>query len=304
MDCRQLEVFLKVVELKSFSKAAEALGLSQPTVSGHILALEQELELKLLDRLGREVAPSKAGKILQGYAAKILRLRDEASQAMDQFKGEMRGRLEVAASTIPGTYILPPHLKAFSARYPELSVAVRIGDSQDVAREVLERRVEIGVVGAKPSSAKLLSEPVARDELVLVVPPGHPWEAREEVDLAELGGQPVLVREQGSGTRKRFEQALQAAGLSVTELNQAAELETNEAIKQAVASSLGVAVISNLAVSEELQYGSLKALPLRGASLQRTFFIIRRRGANLSPASEAFLAFLRQEVAEAGLPDA
>jgi DNA-binding transcriptional LysR family regulator len=304
MDCRQLEVFLKVVELKSFSRAAEALGLTQPTVSGHVLALEEELDLKLLDRLGREVAPTRAGRILHGYASKILRLRDEAYQAMDQFKGDLRGRLEVAASSIPGTYILPPHLKAFSTRYPELTVAVSIRDSQAVAQEVLERQVEIGVVGAKPTTPKLTGEPLTRDELVLVIPPGHSWDGREAVEFKELAGQPFLMREVGSGTRKRFEQALHAAGLSVAELTQKAELETNEAIKQAVASSLGVAVISDLAVAEEIEHGSLRALPLRGASLQRTFYIIRRRGANLSPASEAFLAFLRQEVTEPDLSEA
>ncbi len=297
MDCRQLEVFCKIVELKSFSRAAEALRLTQPTVSGHILTLEQELEMKLLDRLGREVVPTQAGSLLYGYATKILRLRDEAAQAMDSLKGDLRGRLEVAASTIPGTYILPPHLKSFASLYPELTVAVRIGDSQAVARLVLEREVEVGVVGAKPQSTKLLAEPLTTDELVLVVPPEHAWAGRKGVELKELEGQPLLMREEGSATRLRFEQALREAGLALADLSVAAEFQTNEAIKQAVAAGLGVSVISDLAVAGEKSRGVLTVLPLKGASLRRTFYVIRRRGANLSPASEAFLKFLKDDVA-------
>lgn len=300
MDCRQLEVFQKVVELKSFTRAAEALSLTQPTVSGHIQTLESELDLKLLDRLGREVVPTKAGEVLLGYAARILRLRDEAAQAIGQMKGSLSGRLEVGASTIPGTYILPRHLKAFSARFSELSVAVRIGDSHAVARDVLERTVEIGVVGAKPASAKLLFEPLSSDELVLVVPAEHPWADLKALDIRELRGQPLVIREEGSGTRKRFEQALRAAGLSLSEMTLAAEFETNEAIKQAVASGLGLAVISDMAVASEATQGLLRSVSLKGASLKRTFYVIRRRGANLSPASEAFLAFLLKEVAGSG----
>lgn len=304
MDCRQLEAFCRVVELKSFSRAAEALRLTQPTVSGHVQTLEGELDLKLLDRLGREVVPTKAGEVLYGYAVKILRLRDEAAQAMGSLKGDLRGRLEIGASTIPGTYILPPHLKTFAARYPEVSVAIRIGDSQAVAREVMEREVEVGVVGARPQSAKLISEPLARDELVLVVPPDHPWAGRESVEIGELKGQPFVMREEGSGTRKRFEQALREVGVSPGEITCVAEFETNEAIKEAVASNLGVAVISNLAVASEHAKSRLRALPLKGTSLQRTFYVIRRRGAHLSPASEAFLEFLRSEIAEPGLAEA
>lgn len=304
LDCRKLEAFCKIVELKSFSRAAEALRLTQPTVSGHIQTLEGELGLKLLDRLGREVVPTKAGQVLYGYAEKILRLRDEATQAMGSLKGDIRGRLEIGASTIPGTYILPPHLKAFTDRFPEVTVAIRIGDSRAVARDVLEREVEVGIVGAKPQSAKLLSEPLSRDELILVVPPDHPWAERESVDIGELRGQPFVMREEGSGSRKRFEQALRAAGLSMRELTGAAEFETNEAIKQAVASGLGVAVISNLAAADEQERGRLRTLPLKGTALQRTFYVILRRGAHLSPASEAFLEFLRSDVAEPGLAEA
>lgn len=302
MDCRQLEVFCKIVELKSFSRAADAVELTQPTVSGHIMALERDLGVKLLDRLGREVVPTQAGKTLYGYATRILKLRDEASQAMARMTGDLRGRLEIAASTIPGTYILPHHLKAFAARYPEVTVSVRIGDTKEVVNLVLDRELEVGMVGAKLEASKLHFEPLAEDELVLIVAPEHPWAQREEVEARELAGQPLVLREKGSGTRMRLEQALKAAGLSLAQLSVAAEIATNEAIKQAVSSGLGAAFVSDLAVAEERKNGTLRALALKGVSLKRTFYVIRRRGVNLSPASETFLEFLLKEVAEPGTP--
>src|SRR3989338_7690842 len=149
MDTRQIEIFVKVAELGSFSKAAEALFLTQPTVSEHIRGLEEELGVRLLDRLGRGAAPTKAGQLLLGYGRRILELHREAHQALDQFQGRMSGELVIAASTIPGEYVLPAMIGRFKEKYPDISITLLIGDSQTVVDWVLGGRVELGMVGAR-----------------------------------------------------------------------------------------------------------------------------------------------------------
>ena len=144
MDLRRLEVFAKVAELGSFSRAAEALFLTQPTVSEHVRALEDELGVQLLDRLGRGATPTRAGQLLLGYAQRMLALAREAQQALDQFQGRMSGELVVGGSTIPGEYVLPALIGQFKAKYPEISVSLLIGDSRQVSEWVEEGRVEIG----------------------------------------------------------------------------------------------------------------------------------------------------------------
>src|SRR5919106_4475578 len=147
MDLRRLEVFVKVAELGSFSRAAQALSLTQPTVSEHIRALEDELGVQLLDRLGRGTSPTRAGQLLLGYASRMLALGREARQAVEQFQGRMIGELVVGGSTIPGEYLLPALIGQFKRKYPDISICLLIGSSQQVSEWVIEGRVEVGVVG-------------------------------------------------------------------------------------------------------------------------------------------------------------
>src|ERR671930_229176 len=152
MDLRRLEVFAKVAELGSFSRAAEALYLTQPTVSEHVRALEDELGVQLLDRLGRGASTTRAGQLLLGYAEKMLALSREARQAIDQFQGRLSGELVVGGSTIPGEYVLPALIGQFKAKYPDIAISLLIGDTRQVSEWLEEGRVEVGVVGARPPS--------------------------------------------------------------------------------------------------------------------------------------------------------
>src|SRR5689334_22320928 len=195
MDLRRLEVFAKVAELGSFSRAAEALYLTQPTVSEHVRALEDEVGVQLLDRLGRGATPTRAGELLLGYARRMLMLAREAQQALDQFQGRMSGELVIGGSTIPGEYILPALLGVFKTKYPQISVSLLIGDSRQVSEWVEQGRVEVGVVGARPALRALVARELMPDELVLVVPAGHPWAARKTIPLDELRREPMVVRE-------------------------------------------------------------------------------------------------------------
>ena len=201
MDLRQLEIFVKVAEIGSFSRAAEALHLTQPTVSEHIRTLEDELGVRLLDRLGRGAAVTRAGELLGSYAGRMLALQREARQALDSFQGKMSGGLVMGASTIPGEYVLPPLIGRFKDKYPEIVITLLIGDSQAVVGWVVEGKAELGVVGARlPHRAGEYRE-LMPDEEVVVVPAGHAWYGRTQVTLEELRAEPLLLRERGSGAR-------------------------------------------------------------------------------------------------------
>ena len=175
MDLRQLEVFAGVYELRSFSRTASALRLTQSTVSEHVRLLEEELGTRLFDRLSRETVPTRAGELLYGYAKQMLALRSEARQALDQFLGQVTGALLVGASSIPGEYVLPPIIGRFRERHPRVSITLQISDSRGIVQSVLDGQVEVGVVGADPSGRGLEAKPLMSDELVLVVPAGHAW---------------------------------------------------------------------------------------------------------------------------------
>jgi DNA-binding transcriptional LysR family regulator len=297
MDLRQLEVFAQVATLGSFSRAAEALHLSQPTVSEHIRALEEELGLRLLDRLGRGAAATRAGELLLDYAQRILVLHREARQALASFQGRMSGELVVGASTIPGEYILPALIGRFRDKYPEISMTLLIGDSQDVIDWVAAGRVEIGVAGARPPNRPVEYQELAPDEEVVIVPPTHAWFTRKQVGIEELAEEPMVVRERGSGTRAALEAALTEAGLGLDRFRIVAEMGSTQAVKQAVKAGVGVSVVSRLAVEEEVRAGTLASLRLKNVRITRGFHVVTRKDRTRSPLAEAFRVFLAVEAA-------
>ncbi len=298
MDLKRLEVFVKVVDHKSFSRAAEEVLLSQPTISGHIKYLEERLAVQLLDRLGREVTPTRAGLILYDHACRLLAQRDQAMMAIDEFVGQMRGELVCGGSTIPGQYVLPALLGRFREQYPEVMVRLIIGDTDLVVDGVARGELETGVVGAPVDDDRLASEALCQDELVLVVPPDHPWAGREVVEPAELAGQPFLQREVGSGTRRGVERALRQAGVEVANLKVVAHLGSTEAIRQGVKAGLGLALVSRLAVAEDAERGGLAVVGLVGVELKRRFYAVWHRQRTCSPLCRAWLEFVISELAE------
>ncbi|TYO98830.1 LysR family transcriptional regulator [Geothermobacter ehrlichii] len=298
MDIKRLDLFCKVVELKSFTRAAAEAGLSQPSVSEHIRLLEETVGEKLLDRLGRQVVPTPAGQKLYPYARRIVRLRDESLQAMAAFRSELAGDLLIGASTIPGTYILPQAIQPFHAHHPRGRLTVRITGSEGVQQQVMSGEIELGVVGSRGSDPRRQFEALCEDRLVLAVPADHPWAGRDEIAVGELSGQPFIRREPGSGTRQMTEAALREAGLAVDALDIVAELGSSEAVRQAVRSGAGVAVLSLHSVREDVARGELAALGIRGMKDRRTIWLMTRRGRRLSPLAEVFAEHLRQWCAE------
>jgi DNA-binding transcriptional LysR family regulator len=293
MDIRQLEVLALVLETRSFSRAAEALRLTQSTVSEHIRLLEEEIGTRLFDRLGRETVPTRAGELLYGYARRILDLRTEARQALEQFLGRVSGVLKVGASTIPGEYVLPPLIGRYREKYPQVTIALQIGDSRGIAEAVLAGQVELGVVGAKPDHRAVDAIEFMPDELVVVVPPGHPWVGRRQVTLDDLKPEPLIVREAGSGSREALETALNEVGPGLAGMRVIAELGSTSAVKQAVKAGVGISIISKRAVEEECQHGLLGCVKVKDLRVTRHFYIVTHAVRSRSPLCQTFLDFLR-----------
>jgi DNA-binding transcriptional LysR family regulator len=295
VDLRRLEVFAKVAELGSFSRAAEALFLTQPTVSEHVRALEDELGLALLDRLGRGAVPTPAGQLLLGYARRILALAREARQAIEQFQGRMSGLLTVGGSTIPGEYVLPALIGAFKAKYPEILISLLVGSSRQVSEWVEEGHVELGVVGARPASRSLQARELMADELVVVIPAGHAWAGLDTVTLADVKTQPLVLRERGSGSREALERALGDVGADLSGFRIAGEMGSTQAVKQAVRAGVGIALISKRAVADECRAGLVTCLKIADLKVARAFFLVTHRDRTRSPLAQAFLEFIESQ---------
>jgi DNA-binding transcriptional LysR family regulator len=294
MDIRKLEVFRKVVELKSFTKAAEAVLLSQPTISEHIRNLEDELGLKLVDRLGREVEPTPVGMVLYRYAVRMTQLQQEALQAVAHYSGELSGELRISASTIPGAYILPRIMTSFCSRYGAVKPLIRINSSRTVAAQVVEGSADIGLVGAVWNERALEWTALFTDTLVLAVPPLHPLAELDRVRIAELPGLPFLHRELESGTRRVVMRMFEQQGLREADVCEVAVFGSNESVREAVKAGLGVAIISARSVARDVQCGVLAAIELDDPAAHRPIYLLQRKNRELSPVAGAFVQHLRQ----------
>ena len=295
LDIHQLEIFAKVAELKNFSKAAQEMYLTQPTISQHVSSLENYLGIKLFDRMGKEVALTKAGEILYRYAKQITALRGEAQQALDHFRGKKSGHLTLGASTIPGEYILPSLLGKFKREYPSISVTLRIGDTEEIIDELLTSKIELGIIGAKISHARLHYTSFVEDELIVVVPRGHRWWKKTSIGIQELCDEPFIMREAGSGTRISMEKRLDEIGIPPDRLKIIAEVGSTTAVKQAIKAHLGVSLISERAVEEEIRLQQFRKVPIKKVEFKRTFFIIQDKKRSTSPLCKALIQFLSEQ---------
>jgi DNA-binding transcriptional LysR family regulator len=295
MDLHRLAVFAKVYELRSLSRSAEAVFLSQPTISGHLKKLEEEVGARLFDRLGRGVAPTKAAEVLYGYARRLLALRDEAVEAVAAMENKVRGRLMVGASTIPGNYLLPGFLSQMRTLYPELKVCLRLSDTAGVADLVEAGEVELGLTGARLENRRLNQSPCWKDEMVLAVSRDHPWADLGSIDPDRVRESPFVLREPGSGTRMSTARALAGLGLKLSDLSVAAELGSTEAVRQGVLANLGASILSRVAVEDDFAAGRLVEVEVKGLSLSREFFLITRSGRTLSPGGRRLVRLIKCE---------
>lgn len=296
MDLWQLHIFCKVVELKSFSKAGEAVHLSQPTVSSHIRDLEEHFSCRLIDRLAREAVATKAGELLYGYARRLISLREETETALSVFHGKIKGRLAIGGSTIPGTYVIPRLIGSFKTRYPDVIISLVIGDTAKIINATLSGELELGIVGAKTENKNISQQPLIDDEMCLVVPANHKWFRKKKIEMDMLLREPFIIRERGSGTLKSIQQNLSGSDIHIDDFNVVAEMGSTEAVCQAIKSGVGVSIVSIIAVSEELRAGTLKALTIAGFNLRRNFYLTLHKYRSLSLLGNTFIEHIRKEL--------
>jgi DNA-binding transcriptional LysR family regulator len=285
-----------VVDLKSFTKAAEAHYLSQPTVSEHIRILEETFNGKLLERHGRTVRPTAVGRVLYDYARRIIQLKDETFQAIETFKGEVSGQLVIGSGNIPGTYLLPDIIASFKARYPSVKLTLKISDSTDILNKLLDNQLEMAVLGADFSDNRLELTQVFTDEFVLVVPPDHKWAKKKNIHLQDILEESFILRERGAGSRLTLEKKLESLGLNIKTLNIVAELGSVEAIKQGIRAGIGISIMSSMICRDDACQKKLACIPFAGNGCTRPISLAKKKHHVFSPVAEEFYAHLQGEM--------
>jgi DNA-binding transcriptional LysR family regulator len=289
LNLNQLRVFHAAAKVQSFTRAAEALFLTQPGISKHIKELEEYYGTRLFDRLGKKIVLTQAGEILYERTEIIFNMVDQVKVEIDELQGLSRGALNIGASITIGIYILPGILGRFRSMHPKIDVHLDIALSQRVAKMLLDNSIDFGFLGAPVNDERFKLEPFFRDELVLIVPGNHEWAQRDKVEPHDLLGCPFIFSGRGSGTRAVIEDRLGRVGIA---LKNTMEFGNTEAVKKAVEAGLGVSIISKVAISREENLGVIKALGISGVDFQRTFYFSYRKDKYLSNLDKTFLQFI------------
>jgi DNA-binding transcriptional LysR family regulator len=296
MDTRQLAAFCTVVERRSFSQAAERLGVTQPAVSLQIRALEKRFGTQLLDRSGRRVEPTEAGMRLYRGAQRLLALEEQVlAEVADDGGDKLAGSFEIGASTGPGGIVLSHLLCEFQDRHSELHVVLWVFDTQTIVERVAARELELGVVGAARPHRGVVFEPFFRDEVILACPPGHRF-AGKTVTLDELRGAGLIVMQEGAGVRQLIEDELRHAGTRLRDLEVQIELGLQESVTSAVRAGYGVTFISRSSVESDLIAGTLAEARVAGLELGREIFLVRASGRVETRSARAFVEFAREQL--------
>jgi DNA-binding transcriptional LysR family regulator len=296
MDTRQLAAFCAVVERKSFSQAAERLGVTQPAVSLQVRALEKRLDVQLLDRSGRRVEPTEAGWQLYRGAQRMLQLEEQLlDQLAAEGDGAIGGELSIGASTGPAAIVVPLLLGEFQRANPAVRVALQVHDTQTVVQLVADRELELGIVGAARRHRAVQFEPFMRDEVILACPPGHRF-AGKTIALDELRGEPLIVMQEGAGVRLVVEDELRRLGTKLRDFDVRLELGLQESVRSAVQAGYGISFISRAAVERELAAGTLAEARVAGMDASREISLARGTGRVPTRAAQAFVAFARERL--------
>ena len=297
MDTRQLAAFCAVVERASFSQAAEQLGVTQPAVSLQIRSLEKRLGVQLLDRSGRRVEPTEAGRRLYRSALRLLAQEEQLlAELGEEAEGELTGRLELGASTGPGGTVLPVVLCEFQQRHPQVHVALTVSDTQRIVEQVSRRELELGVVGAARRQRGVVFETFFRDEVVLAVPRGHRF-ADRVVTIDELREEPMILMQEGAGVRQVIDDELRAAGLRLRDLDVPLELGLQESARSAVLGGFGITFISRSAIEADVAAGALAIARVDGLDPSRDIQLVRSAGRAETRVGQAFVEFAKTRLA-------
>jgi DNA-binding transcriptional LysR family regulator len=292
MSDRRLQVFHRVAQALSFTRAAVSLGMSQPAVTFQVRQLEDDLGTRLFDRSHNRISLTPAGRSVFEHAERIFSLYAEMEQSVQALTGENRGTLTIGASTTIAEYMLPALLGDFRQAYPEVNIRLRVSNTEGVVASVADSSLDLGIVEGAVDNKQLTVEACRVDRLVVVLPNKHPLSDEAALTLQQLLPFPFIFRESGSGTRSVFAQYLREQGYEEADLDNALELGSTEAIKGAVQAGMGLSVVSEATVEKELALGLLRAIPLQPA-LTRDFSFVRQRQKFRSRLAESLFEFAR-----------
>ena len=290
MTLEQLRIFVAVADRQHVTQGAKALNIAQWAASHAIAALEAQHDTKLFNRVGRKIELTEAGRVFLAEARAVLARADQAELALTEFGNLKRGTLSIQASQTIASYWLPRHLVAFRLAHPEIEIRLAVGNTAQVAAAVENGSTELGFVEGPVEKVHLASTPVARDQLLVVVGPDHPWIGRSRLTSTELMQGDWVLREPGSGTRSAFEGALAQTGLKPSALRVQLELPSNEAVRAAVEAGLGAAAISASVAAPSIEAGLLSRIPYRLP--EREFHVLRHRERFRSRAAETLMALI------------
>lgn len=293
MDFRHLESFAAVAKTRSFSKAADLLFLTQPTISNHINHLEGEMNTLLINRNNKHIHLTPAGEMLLRHVLIILNERDQALFDLEQYKGEISGTLDIASSSTPERYLLTDLLCSFSARYPNVRFNLMRLDSRQVLDRLHSGEIDFGIVGTRSDTKhQLVYHEMGQDEVILIGPTEGILARINELAVKDIIKHRLILREQGSGTRSTVENRLLELGLQPSQLQVAATMENTETIKDAVRKGMGLAFVSARAAALDIAEGHLRQIPLTDLTISRSFYFVYHKHMLLSPLSEKFRQFI------------
>jgi len=292
MNLEYLRTYTEVIRLGSFSEVAKKLSISQPAVSFQIQKLEQELGVRLIDRRQKTLMMTEAGKRLLVFAKLFDKEHQSLLHAFEQLREEVTGNLAIAASTMPGDFILPPILSEFKRQHPTVNIQVAVTDSSRVSDAVESGEYDIGFCGVPPEDRELEAVKIAEDEIVLIVFPEHPLAGRKRVSFLEVSAEPLIFREPTSGTQRSVEALLFSAGFDLSQCKPTLVLGTTESVVTAVEARSGIAFVSNLAIKKSVALDLVKVVAVEEVTLKRDFWCIYRKQMVPSRLLEEFIAFV------------
>ena len=292
MNLDYLKTYQQIIRLGSFSEVAKRLSISQPAVSFQIQALERDLGVRLIDRKQKTISMTEAGKRLLRFADLIEKERELLTYDISQLREEITGELAIAASTIPGEFLIPPILAEFKRLHPVIDTRMMISDSLTVITKIQSSEYEIGFCGILPEGKDLTVFKIAEDEIVLIAFPEHPFAQREKVSFDELGKESLIFREETSGTQRSLDSLLNKEGFNLRSYSPTLVLGSTQSVISAVEAGIGIAFVSNLAIKKSLALGLVKAATIEGINLKRNFYCIYRKERVVSRLIEEFIAYV------------
>ena len=297
MDFR-LKIFHTVARVKSFTKTAEILGLTQPAITFQMKNLEEEFRTRLFNRDQNRITLTETGKILCRYAEKILGEYENANIEIAKITGRLGGEIRIGVASLLGRYFLPKLIGMFKQKYPNIKIIMLVGNSAQLIQEIQEHTVDLVIVSEPVSLKNFVVKPFIDDEIVVIIHPEHKWAMRRHIEVEDFLNEPFIGREPGSGLREVYKNFLSSRNISLKNLNVVMTLGSSEALKSAVESGVGYSIISNIAVKREVELGLLKQIPVKEMNLKRRFLVVYPIKQYRKHVTDVFSNFILSNVAQ------